>query len=285
MHLFFIQLNMKKFKTKRKKNIKKEFIVFLMLVFFLVIFVWLSLKTLHSTKRDLIMFLLDKTMMVKEDDTSTFKSLFNLDHLLPNCSFNEVKQVMYNNYEEIYIYNTHDTEKYKDNKSVYDASIALQNNLQRLGITSKVEEDKVSNYSNTGLKYYDISRKFINDIKEHNPNIKYYIDIHRDSVEDTKVKINDKSYAKVLFVLGTDNENYEKNKEVIDEMNNYLDINYKGLSKGILSKSGEGVNGVYNQDIDKNVLLIEIGGVSNTFEEVQNTTELLSLMFFSLLRK
>ena len=33
------------------------------------------------------------------------------------------------------------------------------------------------------------------------------------------------------------------------------------------------MNGVYNQDIDKNVLLIELGGVDNTTEEISNTLD------------
>ena len=86
-----------------------------------------------------------------------------------------------------------------------------------------------------------------------------------------------------MFVLGLDNPYYEENKKVMMKMNKYLEENYPGLSKGILEKSGEGVDGVYNQDISSNVLLIEIGGIENNMEEVNNSTEIIALMFYNLL--
>ena len=51
-----------------------------------------------------------------------------------------------------------------------------------------------------------------------------------------------------------------------------INSEYQNLSKGILAKEGKNVNGVYNQNLDKNLLLIEFGGVDNTIEEVKNTT-------------
>ena len=36
------------------------------------------------------------------------------------------------------------------------------------------------------------------------------------------------------------------------------------------------VNGIYNQDLSPNTLLIEVGGVDNTIEEVYNTIEALA---------
>ena len=64
--------------------------------------------------------------------------------------------------------------------------------------------------------------------------------------------------------------------EIAERINNISNKYYPGLSKGILKKEGEGVDGIYNQDVDKNCILIEIGGVDNTIEEVYNTLEVLS---------
>ena len=44
------------------------------------------------------------------------------------------------------------------------------------------------------------------------------------------------------------------------------------MSKGIYQKEGRGVNGVYNQDNSKYTILVEIGGVENTIDEVLNST-------------
>ena len=61
--------------------------------------------------------------------------------------------------------------------------------------------------------------------------------------------------------------------------NNISNKYYPGLSKGILKKEGEGVDGIYNQDISSNSVLIEVGGVYNNIDEVLNTTEALSNIF------
>ena len=43
-----------------------------------------------------------------------------------------------------------------------------------------------------------------------------------------------------------------------------------------MKKEGYGVNGVYNQDLKENVILIEIGGNENNIEEVNNTLDLVA---------
>ena len=43
------------------------------------------------------------------------------------------------------------------------------------------------------------------------PSLNYFIDIHRDSLtkDKTTVVIDDKEYAKVLFIVGLENKNYK----------------------------------------------------------------------------
>ena len=43
-----------------------------------------------------------------------------------------------------------------------------------------------------------------------------------------------------------------------------------------MKKQGYGVNGVYNQDLASNVILIEIGGHENNIDEVNNTLDLVA---------
>ena len=116
-----------------------------------------------------------------------------------------------------------------------------------------------------------------------NNNFDLLIDIQRDSLSDTSVTINNKQYAKILFVLGLDNPNYLENKEILIKMNDYLNTNYPGLSKGILEKQDDKVNNIYNQDLGKNIILTLIGGVDNTYEEVNNSTEIMALMIYNFL--
>ena len=88
----------------------------------------------------------------------------------------------------------------------------------------------------------------------------------------THINIEGKDYAKILFLIGTDNQNYQKNLILTEKINNKLNEYYPGLSKGILRKGGEGVNGIYNQDFNENVILVEMGGYENTTTEVLNSS-------------
>ena len=84
-----------------------------------------------------------------------------------------------------------------------------------------------------------------------------------------------------MFVVGLEHKNYEKNLNTATEVNRLFEEKYPGLSRGIYKKEGTGVNGIYNQDISENVMLIELGGVDNNIDEVMNTinaiTDVLSI--------
>ena len=112
------------------------------------------------------------------------------------------------------------------------------------------------------------------DKYEKYPSLKYFIDVHRDSVSKkiSTVKINDKSYAKILFIVGLEHDNYRENLAVTSKINEMFNEKYPGLSRGIYEKKGPGVNGIYNQDFNKNVIVIEMGGEENNIDEVLNTT-------------
>lgn len=108
--------------------------------------------------------------------------------------------------------------------------------------------------------------------------LKYYIDIHRDSVSKnyTTVTIGDKSFAKVLFVVGMEHDNWQENNKLALNLEDLLDKCYSGISRGVMQKQGLNVNGIYNQDISPNTILIEVGGIDNTIEEVYNTMKALA---------
>lgn len=272
---------MKKFKTKKRIN-KKIFIIFFVLLC-LSLFIWLSLKSLNKDYSNFINLLFDNTSFNQNKEFKLPSIRNYLKFFLNDYEFIKKEEIVFNDKKDyIYLYNTHDKEKYSDNTSVLETSEMLSNNLRKLGINSIVENDRVSNYNDMGLGNYEISRKFIENIKS-KENILYYVDIHRDSVNNTTIEINKKKYAKIMFVLGLENPNYKENKIIMERMNDYLNKNYPGISKGIYEKQGKGVDGVYNQDLDKNIVLIEVGGVENTQEEVNNSTEILSLMFYHIL--
>ena len=190
----------------------------------------------------------------------------------------------------IYIYNSHQLENYSnDNLSIYGitpnvlmASYLLREKLNNLGLPSIVEEANMSdiltknkwNYAYS----YQASRSVLQQKKTKYTSLKYFIDIHRDSISKnySTVTINNKQYAKILFVIGKDHPNWEQNNKLATNLNNLLETRYKGISRGVIGKSGMNVNGIYNQDISPNCILIEVGGVDNTIEEVNNTMDVIA---------
>ena len=185
----------------------------------------------------------------------------------------------------IYLYNSHQLENYANhNLDIYGitpnvmmASYVLRENLSKLGISSLVEETNMSDVlASKGWNYsrsYDVSRISLLEKKKQYTSLKYFIDLHRDSVDKkyTTMQIGDKNYAKILFVVGQDYSGWEENYRVALSMNQMFDQYYPGLSRGIMLKTGLKVNGVYNQDVSVNTLLFEVGGVDNDIEEVYHT--------------
>ncbi|MBQ2946771.1 MAG: stage II sporulation protein P [Bacilli bacterium] len=190
----------------------------------------------------------------------------------------------------IYIYNSHQGEKYsmeylEDYNIVPDvlmASLMLKDKLESNNISSIVEESDILKYmKDNNLDYsgsYKASRIYLEKILNSYPNMDLYIDLHRDAATHkvSTTIINDKPCAKILFVIGLENSNYKKNLEKVTKLNNIILEKYPSLTRGIMKKQGYGVNGIYNQDLDERVILIEIGGHENNIEEINNTLDLIA---------
>ena len=264
---------MKRFKSvSKKKKIQRKIIIFLVeiIISLLIdIFIKNNCKLSESKIKYLTYSYLGKMERKKEMIKNEIK-VFN--ERAPN----------------VYIYNTHQTEKYAYNKvnsynldyDVYFASFILKSYLNDFGILSIIENEKVSKVlSDKGLTYKDsyiASRYLLEKAKENNNDLKYFIDLHRDSAtyEMTTCKYDGKSYAKILFVLGMEFEGYGENEKMINYLNEKLKSINPCLSRGVSKKSGKGVNGIYNEDFDKNLILIEVGGQYNNIIEVSNTLEI-----------
>ena len=99
------------------------------------------------------------------------------------------------------------------------------------------------------------------------------IDFHRDSLDKkySTLTYNQKSYAKILFVVGKSSGKFDMVNQLSTELSNRANEKVPGLSKGIMVKKNH-----YNQGICDHTILIEFGGQNNTKEEVQNTIEVMS---------
>ncbi|HBA37471.1 MAG TPA: hypothetical protein DCY94_01980 [Firmicutes bacterium] len=219
--------------------------------------------------------------------------IFKNDYL---SEVNRVKNHSNSNDPEVYIYNTHESEAYAGSLiesynikyTVKIASYLLSDYLKDLEVPSYVEEASIDEFSETlgvpDATLYDASRTFVTKRINDFANLKLLIDIHRDSVpkETSTASIDGKSYAKVLFVVGMSHDKSVLNKKNAEKLNSLLD---PALTRGIIEKTTEDGNGIYNQDLSGNAVLIEIGGNENTMEEVDNTLKLLATAIFKYLRE
>lgn len=198
--------------------------------------------------------------------------------------------------EVVYIYHTHSRESFlpylkdtlKPEEAYHEtANITLVGEmlgraLERRGVGTEVDSsDIVKILALQELDYgssYAISRKLAKSALEENKDLELILDVHRDSMskDSTTIKLNGKNHARLLFVVGTGHDSYEKNLNFAEELDRKLAIHSPGLSKGVIQKDSRSGNGVYNQDLSPNSVIIEIGGVDNTVEELHRSTELLA---------
>ena len=258
----------------KKKKIQRKIIIFLLEMILILIIIKI-IRTNYKINEDKLIYLtytyLGKAQK-KENNEIVFKETKNTNQRSPT----------------VYIYNTHQTESYLYDKvnnynldyNVMFASYILKEYLKDYNILSFVESasiKKVLNENNLIYKdSYKASRILLEESIINYPTLKYFIDLHRDSsvYEKTTCVIDNKSYAKILFVLGLENKNYLENEKMINSLNERLIKVNSCLSRGITKKSGVGVDGVYNQDFNSNAILIELGGQYNTITEVNNTLKI-----------
>lgn len=219
-----------------------------------------------------------------EDDYSNLEELKKISFYMEDPNKVDVSKPV------IYLYNTHQLENYNnDGLEIYNitpnvlmTSYILKEKLNKLGVSTIVEDTNITEFLQVNnwnyASSYKASRLLLLDKKSKYDTLKYFIDIHRDSAKGdvTKVNIDGKSYAKIMFVIGLEHDNYKDNLAVSSKLNKIITDRYPKISRGIYKKEGKGVDGIYNQDISKNTILIEVGGVDNSIEEVFNTLEVLS---------
>ncbi|PLT30947.1 stage II sporulation protein P [Peribacillus deserti] len=202
----------------------------------------------------------------------------------------------------VYVYNTHTRESYlpylkgvtnpdlaySSQVNVTRLSVRLQSSLEKKGIGTSVSTTDVMGLLDKKNKEfwqsYEESRPVVQEAMAKNRDISYLIDIHRDASrkKQTTVTIKGKTYAKLAFVVGGDNANYQKNFALAEKLQKALDQKYPKLSRGVFKKQGSGNNGKYNQDLSGNALLIEAGGVDNTFEELYASIDAFADVFSSI---
>ena len=201
----------------------------------------------------------------------------------------------------VFIYQTHSWESYlpllrdakvpddaisNDNRvNVVALGSRLSNKLNEKGIGTEHDQTNMTEELNKrqwkSTKSYSMSGAIIDANASENGKLEYFIDIHRDSSrrDITTKTLNGKDYAKLFFVVGKGNEKYEKNLQFTKKLNTELEKRYPGISRGIFLKPNSMGNGVYNQDVSEKAILLEVGGVDNTLDEVYRSIDVFSEVF------
>ncbi|MBY6052324.1 stage II sporulation protein P [Cytobacillus firmus] len=153
----------------------------------------------------------------------------------------------------------------------------LSEELARKGIGAEHDKTNIAaelkkkgwNWENS----YAMSRETVQTAMTENKDVKFLIDIHRDSLPrgKTTALIGQESYARLFFVVGKEHKNYEQNLQVATELHQALEAKYKGISRGVIVKGKSEGNGIYNQDLSERALLLEFGGVENNLDELNNS--------------
>lgn len=157
----------------------------------------------------------------------------------------------------------------------------LGNSLRYNGIWNKVSNiDIINMLDERNLNFgssYQMSREVVMQEKRKNSELEMAFDIHRDSLprELSTTNINGKSMAKISFVIGSSHDNYRENLAFASRIHDLIEKSYPGLSRGIIIKDKSQGNGVYNQDLLPNNVIVEIGGVENNLEELYRSADIL----------
>lgn len=272
---------MNRFDTKNIKNKAMKYLIVLLIIFSYY-FILKNTNFLNIIKEKIENKYNNSEINIEKLKTEiVYKSLNKIVDL---TDINISKNISLSSNNLVYIYNTHDTEKYtlpftSDYSIIPDVTLVskmLKEYLKSYNIDSYIEISKTKDYlKKNKLKYsdsYEASRYYLE--KNLNKNYKLIIDIHRDSLRHkyTLFEKDNKKYARILFIIGSSNKNYKKNKEVAENLNNRLNSKYKGISRGVTIREDT----AYNQDLNERIILVKIGGIDNTLEELNNTIEVFS---------
>lgn len=192
------------------------------------------------------------------------------------------------------IYHTHATESYLPELKKTKASEAFSDDLsktvvrvgemlaQELERTYRIPvlHSKTVHDAESRVGAYYRSEATVTAIREKYPDCKVLVDIHRDSQPKglTGVTIGGKPYARLLLVVGTENPNWVSNYNFSRQIINKLEERYPGITRGILYASA-----VYNQKYSPLAILVEAGGIDNTFEECRNSMQALAWALASVI--
>ncbi|MBB6454334.1 stage II sporulation protein P [Salirhabdus euzebyi] len=201
--------------------------------------------------------------------------------------------------EVVFIYSTHNRESFlphlpeatiADEAFHSEVNITQVNDrfekaLENNGIGAVADEtDIYNNLVENSWEYwksYEASRPVLQNAIQANKDLQYFFDFHRDAQgrDITTKTFNGEAYARLMFVIGGEHENFEKNYKLAKQLHDLLNKKYPGISRGVMTKQGAGTNGKFNQDLSERAILVEFGGVENNMTELYRTADVFADVF------
>jgi stage II sporulation protein P len=198
---------------------------------------------------------------------------------------------------KVLLYFTHSHEAYEPMTKAVDGKIAVSHqhqteNVMKMGEKLRgllhvhgveaetLEVDNMKEMAKKNMPYhraYDSIRPFVKKRLAEN---KYdlIIDVHRDAVgpEMTTAVHEGERYAKVAFVIGMDHPGYKNNEIMTKRLQMKMEERIPGITRDVIPKGGAGVDGKYNQDLNPNIILVELGGIGNSEDELNRTVAIIA---------
>ncbi len=206
--------------------------------------------------------------------------------------------------DKILLYNTHTSESYANsekykfdytgtyrttnaNYNMISVAKELEKNLKDMNIN--VIQNTTPHDYGTYTSAYARSKITVKDEITKNGNFGISIDVHRDASGNLdfapKADIRGVTVAQCMFVVGvgTDksrNSYYSDNLSLAIQLQLLADKIYPGLFRPMIIR-----NSVYNQDLNKYSLLIEVGATGNTLDEAYFATRCISNLLDIIYKK
>lgn len=205
---------------------------------------------------------------------------------------------------EILIYHSHATESYAQvegatylesdpyrttdmSQNITQVGKAMAEVFEQAGYRV-IHDTTLHDYPNYNASYSN-SMASVSKILEENPNIKLVLDVHRDALETTNAEpyrliSQDQQVAQVMVVVGSngggsEHETWRANLALGVALQEGL-LDYGDFARPIVVRSSR-----FNQHLNTNSLLIEVGGHGNTLQEAVDAGRLFAQSVVETMQK
>ncbi len=177
----------------------------------------------------------------------------------------------------------------EEKQTVVHIGEVLCERLNSLGINTV--HDKTMYDLTDFNKSYNYSREGIKKALSEHPSIRFVIDLHRDSVFDSKgnnikplTNINGEDCAQLMLVVGTNeggavHPNWRDNLTVATHLQDMMNRMYPTLARPINLRSS-----AFNQALATGSVLLEVGSCGNTVEEAENAITLFAEAYAAMIK-